>query len=164
MAEDQRDRYSQKLDQPDFIKVMKNNDRLRMEEVLEILERIKTPSAKNIGLDGSRAVWLIAQHNWNYKEAGNLVLKKLRQIYYRDKSQVYYQGIPYLVDRMMVGSHLSRPDNDYLPKQYYGTQGWCRRLDDGSYKFEWYPVKNPKALAGRRKKFGLPQRKPGRCL
>ena len=78
MAEDQKDRYS-----ADFfsfnrqaINKIKLRDTNRIKEVLKILNIIKTPNAKHIGLDGSRVIWLIALHNYDYKDAGKIILKK----------------------------------------------------------------------------------------
>lgn len=128
-----------------------DRDAARAQEVLNILKIIKTPSVKHIGLDGSRAVWLIALHNPDFKDIGPLVLRKMRALFYRNKEQVFYPGIPYLADRLMVG----RRSFDHKAKQLYGTQRWVRRFDDGTSESGLFPIKDKKNLGLRRKKFGL---------
>ncbi len=161
MAADQAERAS-----PDFFSRdlaiatrITKNELARIDEVLSILKRTKTPSVRNIGLDGSRAVWLIALHNFNYKGAGRLVLQKMRRLYYKDKSQVFYPGIPYLVDRIMVGS-VQPIDPENLPHQLYGTQGLSVTLGDGTIKAQPFPILNLKSLGKRRKNFDLAPKSP----
>lgn len=158
--EDQEARTSlqEHLDDATFQSKLKQADIQRAEETLEILGIIKTPSVRNIGLDGSRAVWLIAQHNAEYKNFGDIVLKKMRYLYRKDKSQVYYQGIPFLVDRLMIlkqlsaGVDSSKIDNLHLHiKQLYGTQF----RTDSEGKLVKFKVVNPTGLQERRSKFGL---------
>lgn len=134
------------------------SDRCRAKEVLIILEIIKTPSVDNIGLDGSRAVWLIAQHNPDYKNLGEIVLRKMTKLYRKNKNQVYYKGIPYLTDRLMIFKQLaegvaienSRELNLHL-KQLYGTQFWINP-NGKQVKFK---IIKPKKLQSRRREFGL---------
>lgn len=122
-------------------------DWVRAREVLEILEQITVPSARNIGLDGSRAVWLIALHNTGYKGIADIVLKKMKYLYYKDKSQVFCPGIPYLVDRVMVQRNGWQKTN----KQLYGTQGYY----DDNGAMHVCPIIKPSTLEERRKKFEL---------
>jgi hypothetical protein len=122
-------------------------DRARARELLQLLNLIRTPSARNIGLDGSRAVWLIAQHNVDYLNAGAIILKKMKYLYHKDKSDVYYQGIPYLIDRRMIQKNNWAHTN----KQLYGTQAYY----DNKGVMHGYPIINPKKLAERLKKFDL---------
>lgn len=157
MCEDQKERSSTEFfsgDQAAIDKIIKH-ETARIEEVLKLLHKIKTPSTLNIGLDGSRAVWLIALHNPDYKDAGKLVLKKMRQLFYKDRNQVFYPGIPYLVDRTMLAS--KRYDHD--AKQLYGTQGWYAKKSGGDISSERFPVINPKGLVERRANFGLATRR-----
>ncbi|HKR81419.1 MAG TPA: hypothetical protein VJR27_00255 [Candidatus Saccharimonadales bacterium] len=51
-------------------------DRERARELLGLLKQIRTPSVRNIGLDGSKAAWLIAHHNIDYLDTGSIMLKK----------------------------------------------------------------------------------------
>lgn len=121
-------------------------DWARARELLDILARIGLPSVKNIGLDGSMAVWLIAQHNSDYLDTGTIVLKKMRYLYYKDKEQVFYRGIPHLVDRLMVQKNNWAKTN----KQLYGTQVYH---EDGTV--HRYPIINEKRLGERLRKFDL---------
>jgi hypothetical protein len=104
-----------------------------------------------LGLDGSRAIWLIALHNYDYKGAGKLVLNKMRRLYYRNRASVFYPGIPYLADRIM----LAEKGFDHSAKQLYGTQGWLRVTKRGRTQKGAYPIANPKGLHERRRRFGL---------
>lgn len=126
----------------------------RIEEVLNLLEEIKTPSTRNIGLDGSRALWLVALHNTGYKDAGSIVLKKMKRLYYKDKSQVFYPGIPYLVDMVM----LRAKNFDHKAKQLYGTRRWYIKHKDGKEETGNFPIVNPRQLGERRNKFDLPDK------
>lgn len=158
--EDQAMRKSPKPAASDqhYIAELLQSDQRRAQRVLEILEVIKNPSVDNIGLDGSRAVWLIAQHNADFKDLGNKVLKKMSSLYRKNKSQVYYQGIPYLTDRLMILEQLTKgidkeksSDLHLYVKQLYGTQ--YRRTLDG--KLVRFKVVSPESLPERRKAFGL---------
>lgn len=123
----------------------------RADEVLRIMDQIKTPTARNIGIDGSRAVWLIALHNMEYRGLGRRVLKKMRQIYYRNPNEVFYPGIPYLADRLAIVSGKYSHDT----KQLYGTQNWFVRDDKGKSKSGRYPIKDKVNLPKRLRKFGI---------
>lgn len=122
-------------------------DQQRAAELLAFLEQIRSPSVRNIGLDGSRAAWLIAQHKPNYKDLGPLMLRKTKYLYYKDKSQVYYRGIPYLVDRLMIHRKGWRRD----AKQLYGTQGYF----DEHGGLHGFPIIDPAHLLDRLQKFDL---------
>lgn len=156
MKEDQADRQSADFFSTD-VKVAESITRrelARAEELLSILERVRTPSVRNVGMDGSRAMWLIALHNFKYKNTGQIMLKKMRNLYYADKSNVYYPGIPFLADRLMVGG-TGPIDPQDLPKQLYGTQGLAMRQEDGSLVSKPFPVINQSKLTERRRRFGL---------
>ncbi|MBI3633551.1 MAG: hypothetical protein HY226_04635 [Candidatus Vogelbacteria bacterium] len=152
-ADDQKLRQSREFYSTDLniIKQITEQEDRRIEKVLEVLREIKTPSVKNVDLDGSRAIWLIALHNINHKDAGKIVLAKMRQLYYRNKNQVFYPGIPYLVDRVMIGSR----NFDHQAKQLYGTQGWYVKNGDEQIDSGRFPIINPRGLSMRRKKFDL---------
>lgn len=122
-------------------------DKKRADELLVFLEQIRSPSARNIGLDGSRAAWLIAQHNPDHRGLASLMLRKMKYLYYKDKRQVYYRGIPYLVDRLMIHRQGWRRD----AKQLYGTQGY---FDDHG-RLHGYPIIDPTHLLSRLYKFDL---------
>lgn len=152
MKADQEDREPEKVTQtlakPNLTESeWMEPDRARARELLELLEQIRTPSVSNIGLDGSNAAWLIAQHNIDYLDTGKIMLKKMKYLYYKDRNEVFYQGIPYLVDRLMVQKNNWNKAN----KQLYGTQAY---YDDEGIMHR-YPVINPKGLAKRLKKFDL---------
>lgn len=140
-------------------KEIERQDKNHADQVLQILKIIGYPSAENVGLDGSRAIWLIAQHNCEYKNLGNDVLQKMLYLYKRDKDQVYYQGIPYLIDRLMILEHLSKgapsesaTGGTFSAKQMYGTQYWSLSPGEKGERFE---VIDPQGLGDRRKEFGL---------
>jgi hypothetical protein len=128
-------------------------DWARAREVLAILAQTKLPSARNIGLDGSRAVWLIAKHNGMYENIAPIVLKKMRYLFYRDKSQVFYQGIPFLVDSLLIQKNNWSKSN----KQLFGTQGY---FDEDGVQHS-YPIANPAKLEERCKRFDISI--PGKC-
>lgn len=156
MVDDQQERASAAFFSTDrkVAEAITHREIARIEEVLAIVGRIKTPSVRNVGLDGSRAIWLIALHNFTYKNSGRTVLKKMRHLFYRDKTQVFYPGIPYLTDRIMVGS-VQPVDPENLPHQLYGTQGLSMKLPDGTVRSEPFPITNMSKLVERRKKFDL---------
>lgn len=153
MADDQAERISPSFYSNDrgVIAAVMKRDQKRASEMLRILKAIKSPSARNIGLDGSRAVWLIALHNPDYKDAARVVLYKMKLLFYRRRDQVFYPGIPYLVDRMMVYKDLL----NHNTKQLYGTQRWARTLSDGSIESGMFPIIDSKNLTKRRNKFDL---------
>ena len=143
MEEDQADRRQWETTGMADVKARKkvgSSDKVRTARLLELLTIIKSPGTANIGLDGSRAVWLLAQHS--NEDVMALVLQKFRNLYYKDKSQVFYQGIPYLADRIRIMKG---------KKQLYGTQYFT----DNAGKEGKFPISNPKALAKRRSRFGL---------
>lgn len=158
MAEDQNDRTSgkywsndpNKLSSPELAQKLYQRDEQRSRELLEILEKIKTPSVRNIGLDGSRATWLIANHSPSVDITG-LVLKKMQRLYRRDRSQVFYAGIPYLVDYLM----LRTKNFDHSAKQLYGTRYYYIKYEGGAGAMGSFPIINERNLAARRKKFDL---------
>jgi len=158
MREDQEDRLSGRFwgdpANPDakLLDELIERDNARATEMLELLEQIKTPSERNVGLDGSRAIWLIAVHNMSH-DIQRLVLKKMSRLYYKDKSQVFYPGIPYIVDVLTIESSLRAEDC----RQLYGTRAYYDK--DGSTQF--FTILHPEKLNERRKKYGLgPYRNP----
>lgn len=122
-------------------------DRARADELLMILKEIKLPRIKYLGVDGAKAAWLIAQHNSSYKDVGKNMLERMRYILYRDKKDVFYPGIPYLVDRLMLERAQWKPEG----KQLYGTQFF---VDDTGNQV-YYPIINEKELCERLAKYGL---------
>ena len=141
---DQRDRmvlFGQDLVNNRFPNELKKRDRTRLNKTLKLLKQIKSPSAINIGLDGSRAMWIIALHS-SSKQARELMLKKMRYLYYKDKNEVFYQGIPYLIDMIMIETN---------GKQRYGTYSY----NNGDGKDRLFPIVNPLKVNERRKKYDL---------
>lgn len=158
MKEDQEDRLSGRFwsdpTNPDsrLWEGLVARDNMRAIEMLKLLEQIKVLSARNIGLDGSRAVWVIAVHNMSH-DIQRLVLKKMRHLYYKDKGQVFYPGIPYIVDVLMVESAQSIEE----ARQLYGTRSYY----DSKGRERPFKILRPETLNERRKKFGLgPYRGP----
>lgn len=162
MAEDQADRKSGKFlvnpSEPDMAVVegLVKRDNYRADVMAKLLLEIKMPSAINIGLDGSRAVWLIALHNIS-RDIQQSVLSKMQELYYKDKTQVFYPGIPYLEDRVMINS----ADSLKTAMQLYGTQGYQDR-ETGQLKA--FPIVDPDNLAERRMEFGLSPSSASRCI
>lgn len=140
-AEDQKDRleYFPSTGR-EFPEGLLKRDKARTKKMLELLEQIKSPSARNIGLDGARATWLLAQHAT--KPVRQLLLRKMHRLYYKDKSQVFFQGIPYLVDMIML---------ETSGRQLYGTYSYVGK----NGKEQRFPIINPRKLTERRAKFGL---------
>ncbi len=130
----------------DYLRLAES-DSARAREALTLLGEIGSPSVRNIGLDGSRAIWLIALHNVDYVDMGKTVLSKMKYLYRKDKYQVFYQGIPYLVDRLMI----QKSGWSQTAKQLYGTQGYM----DGDGIAHKFPIIDSERLEDRRKKFGL---------
>ncbi len=142
-SEDQADRRAWAEAGDNDVKVRElvaANDHKRATRVRQLLELIRNPAAANIGLDGSRALWLVTQHS--DLDLMLLVLKLFRHTYYRRRQNIFYQGIPYLSDR-------TRIIQGY--KQRYGTQYFVGD-DNQSHRF---PVTNPQLLKQRRLSFGL---------
>jgi len=154
MKEDQADRRPGKFwggdpskSDPECMVEWLRRDQTRADKLLLFLEFIKVPSVHNIGLDGSRAAWLIAQHNPDYRNLGPIMLRKMKYLFYKDKNQVYYQGIPYLVDRLMLIRH----NWQRTARQLYGTKGY----HDKQGQVRSYPIIDRKNLLNRLKKFDL---------
>ena len=151
MESDQADRSKPWDISPDMTEsewsMLMEPDWARAREMLLLLRQIRMPSARNIGLDGSRAIWIIALHNTDYLDAGEIVLKKMRYLFYKDKTQVFYPGIPYLVDRLAV----SKNNWGEKSKQMYGTQGYV----DSNGAHCRYPISQPSKLTERRLRYGL---------
>lgn len=154
MEEDQEERLADSFysDDPKVIAGITKREKARIKEVLSLLAEIKTPSVHNVGIDGSRAIWLIVLHNTDYKNAGKILLQKMKRLYYKDKHSVFYTGIPYLVDMVM----LQKKQFDHTAKQLYGTRHWYTRHHNGTGERGSFPVISPRGLAARRQKFGLP--------
>lgn len=108
----------------------------------EILAVIKLPSVKNLGKDGAKAAWLIAQHADFNPDFQRQFLKLMLKIYKKDPEDAYTQGIPYLTDRIQSRSK---------GFQTYGTQFYS----DKQGGLSPYKVKAKKNLNSRRKRYGL---------
>lgn len=122
---------------------LSKRDKLRTKRMLCLLKidrKTIVPSTNNIGLDGSRAVWLVAQHS--NRQTRELILKKFKQLYYKNKNQVFYQGIPYLADMISIEKY---------GQQRYGT--YYRVYPSG--KERRFRIINPRKLSERRIKYGL---------
>lgn len=153
MQDDQSLRLSPDFfsDDPRISKETYTSEKIRAQEACSILKKIGVPSAQNIGLDGCRALWIIALHNVDYRDFAQTLLKKMRSLYYRNKQQVFYPGIPYLTDRIM----LNQSGYDHSARQLYGTQAWMIINDDGTHSSAIYPIKCPATLEKRRHRYGL---------
>lgn len=141
MREDQADviklasRYNMKHWQ--FIEKKFSN---RAQKIKKIIKQIKEPTAENIGIDGSRALWIVAQHS--PPEIMKFILKSFLSSYKRDSNSVFFYAIPFLTDRVRISQGL---------KQIYGTQSYDNKLGVNCL----FPVWNISKMNNRRAKFGL---------
>lgn len=118
----------------------------RAQRMIHVLKIIKTPTAENIGLDGSKALALLALHS-NLPVMEH-VLKIFKHHFKKNKSEIYYQAIPPLTDRIMILKNR---------QQLYGTN-WT--VDKTGKPF-LVPVKDFHSMNLRRAKYGLgPAMKP----
>jgi hypothetical protein len=158
MAADQEARASELFttNNPAVITRLEAEEAKRTEMMLKILAKVRSPSARNIGLDGSRAVWLLALHNPTHKQAGPVVYKKMRSLFYRAKDQVFYPGIPYLADRLAIVAN----GNDHQTRQRYGTQRWLTLTDSSQTTSGRFPIYDEKNLEARLRHYdlGLPRK------
>ncbi len=72
----------------------------RAERMLEILDKIGSPSISNIGIEGSESVALLALHS-RY-EIMETILKMYETIFRNNPNDIYTGLIPSLVDRIMI--------------------------------------------------------------
>ena len=157
MSEDQDDRRN-----PDFYSQSETNRKKiidrefsRAKKASNILQTIKTPSVKNIGMDGSRALWLLALHNCDIENLGERMLHAMRRLYYRDSESVFSPGIPYLADRVRI----YKSDFSHNVKLWYNTQKWIQVLPDGSHVSGSYGLLSRKKLPERLRRFNIHPKK-----
>ncbi len=122
------------------------NCHARARRLLEILDEIKDPTIKNLGADGSSVVPVIALHS--YLEVMKKVLSLFEANFKKNPSNIYYQGIPPLKDRILILEH---------GKQLFGTN-WSIDKDGKPFLI---PVEDFPNMNYRRAKYGLePTRRP----
>jgi|GEM_PF-1012456 len=122
------------------------NCHARAHRMLEILGEIKDPTIENIGLDGSKAVSLLALHS--YLDIMKKVLAIFEAYFEKDPSNIYHQSIPPLKDRIMILEH---------KKQLFGTN-W--NMDRNEKPF-LITVEDFSKMNNRRSNYGLkPARHP----
>lgn len=110
MAEDQVDRLDIDINSKAAWTRLQKRDKKRLQTMLELLARFKQPTVENIGQDGSKAVWLLAQHS------DLVTMQHILRLFvrlHRQNKPIYHQGIPYLKDRINILQN---------KKQHYGTQ------------------------------------------
>lgn len=118
----------------------------RGRKAMEILRRISAPTVKNIGLEGSQALALLALHS--YVAIMEDVLRKFEQEFVKEPSNIYKQAIPPLYDRIMILK---------TKNQLFGTN-WM--TDENGHPF-LISVKDFKGVNERRKQYGLrPVKRP----
>jgi hypothetical protein len=139
---DQKIRNEGDFTKPETFLEMNRIDYFNQNELVKILDKIKIPSVSNIGIEGARAAWLIAQHSSNNIDMLINMYKLIIRCTKNDHSEGYYRGIPYLVDRINIFK--GKP-------QVYGTQIYKM----SSIKVIPYPIINPKLLDKRRGQYGL---------
>ncbi len=139
---DQYVRIHGDFNQPSTSLGMAKVDLKHQKRLVKILDIIKTPSIKNIGLDGAEVVWIIAQHAGFNLSLMKQVQELMEKCTSKDVKNGYYRGIAYLTDRInvMEGNN-----------QVYGTQFWA----SPNGVPEPYPIVDFENIDERRKKFGL---------
>lgn len=121
---------------------MSKIDLANQKQLEKILKTIKVPTTKNIGDDGTEAVWLIAQHAGYNLRLMKEVLRLMRQATRVNPKNGYYKGIPYLVDRINIME--GKP-------QVFGTQFWA----SPSGKPEPYPIVDKSKIENLRRRYGI---------
>lgn len=111
-------------------------------DLLSILDKIKLPTIKNIGIDGCEAVWIVAQHAVYDLKLMKKILKLMQEVDALNRNGGYRKGIPYLVDRINIMEGKN---------QLFGTQFW----NNPSGTITPYPIDNSNHLEQRRKDFGI---------
>ncbi|MEO8105019.1 MAG: hypothetical protein ABI602_01650 [Candidatus Saccharibacteria bacterium] len=123
-----------------------NDYHIRAHKMLEILDIVKAPTITNIGMDGSKAVSLLALHS--YLDLMKRVLVVFEQQFARDPAGIYFQAIPPLTDRITILESKS---------QSFGTN-WTIDQDGKPFLIT---VKNFSDMNKRRAKYGLkPSHRP----
>lgn len=117
-----------------------NSYHIRAHKMLEILDIIKSPTIANIGVDGSKAVSLLALHA--YLDLMKKVLVLFEQEFARDPPDIYYQAIPPLKDRIAILE---------FKKQSFGTN-WTLGKDGKPFLIA---VKNFSEMNKWRAQYGL---------
>lgn len=126
--------------------IVAENCHARALRMFKILEEIKEPTVENIGLEGSKAVSLLALHS--YLDIMKKVLELYRTIYEKKPENIYYQAIPPLTDRIMILEH---------KKQLFGTQ-WSLDVNENPFLIT---VEDFTKMNQRRAVYGLdPVRRP----
>ncbi len=118
----------------------------RTHHMLRILNEIKRPTVKNIGMDGSEAILTITQHS--YLPVMERVLALYEQEYQKNPTNICGRFIPALIDRIRILKH---------KKALFGTQ-WT--IDKKGVPF-LIAVEDFKNVNQRRASYGLePIRRP----
>ncbi len=123
------------------LKELEKEDQKRTAEMMDLLKVCGTPSAENIGLDGSRAVWVLSIHT--DVSTMKKIHKIFQSLYKKGKGGVFYWGIPFLVDRIRV---------EEGKKQLYGTQYHF----DKKNTLRNFPILKPQLVNQRRAEYDLP--------
>lgn len=116
-------------------------DKKNLQELRKIIEHHGWPKISDVGIEGSEAAWLIAQHaDFDLQ----FQIEALRMIKERAKKQeAPLHQIAYLTDRVLVNQG---------KKQIFGTQFY--KTKRGNFKLK--PVRSLKNIDKRRVKFNLP--------
>lgn len=139
---DQGIRINGDFEKAETILKMSKIDLANQRQLEKILETIKIPTTKNIGVDGAEAVWLIAQHAGYNLNLMKKALRLMRQATRTNPKDGYYKGIPYLVDRINIMEGNS---------QVFGTQFWA----GSSGKPEPYPIVDRREVENLRRLYGI---------
>lgn len=124
----------------DWDKVQKL-DHEHSEFLSDLLRESNWPRISEVGPDGAKAAWLLAQHADHNRDLQKAVLQALTK--YLPEGEANAQDVALLYDRIAVAEGRS---------QRYGTQGRCVE-DEG-----WQPneIENPQELDLLREEKGLP--------
>lgn len=116
-------------------------DREYSEFLSHLLRESDWPRISEVGPDGAKAAWLLAQHADHNRDLQKAVLQVLTE--YLPEGEANSQDVALLHDRIAVAEGRS---------QRYGTQGRCVE-DEG-----WQPneIENPQKVDLLRKEMGLP--------
>lgn len=116
-------------------------DREHSEFLSDLLRESDWPRISEVGPDGAKAAWLLAQHADHNRDLQKAVLQALRE--YLPEGEANSQDVALLHDRIAVAEKRS---------QKYGTQGRC--VEDKG----WQPneIEDPKQVDFLREEMGLP--------
>lgn len=115
-------------------------DKVNTEKLKLIITEIGWPTISKVGMDASRAAWLIAQHADHDLEFQKKALELIQKA--AKNNEVEKKEVAYLTDRTLLKQN---------KKQLYGTQ--LTKDEEGN--FIPMPLEDPKKVNARRQRVGL---------